>query len=158
MSKKKIIVSACLYGGGPWRYDGKKKKLNHEFLIHWAKEGRLIPICPEVAGGLDVPRSPAEIRGEGVYNNLGEDVTPYFLRGAELALKLALEEGAPIAILKEGSPSCGSREIYDGSFTGKKIPGKGITARTLELAGIKVFNENELDQLAEYLRAEEEKE
>ena len=164
---KRILISACLLqrevmeealkqlpegelplslSGWPFRYDGKSKALTDERLMAWAKEGRLIPICPEVMGGLPVPREPSEICGGRVMSRAGTDVTAEYDRGAELALSLAEKYHAGTAILKQGSPSCGSREIHDGSFTGRKIPGQGIACRRLVEAGIAVLDERELDQ------------
>ena len=106
----------------------------------------LIPVCPEVLGGLDTPRPPAELQPDGrVMNRQGEDVTEAYRRGAELALKIARENGCTIAILKARSPSCGSGEVYDGTFSGILTPGFGVTARLLREAGITVMDEEHLD-------------
>ena len=104
---------------------------------------RLVPICPEQAGGLPTPRLPSERRGEQVVNRAGENVTEAFRRGAELALERALREGCRLALLKERSPSCGSGRIYDGSFTGTVIPGDGVTAEMLKKSGLTVCSETE---------------
>ena len=121
-----------------------------------------MPFCPEVAGGLGVPRPAAEISGIGghsvldgtgrVLTRAGDDVTDAFLRGAELALRMARSRGVRLAILKEGSPSCGSASIYDGSFTGQRKSGHGVTSALLERHGIQVFSEAGLEQAADCLR------
>jgi len=141
-----ILVSQCLLGE-PCRYDGKSKPvLELEKLRDRGYD--LIPVCPEVLGGLPTPRPPAERQEDGrVVNRLGTDVTKEYRRGAELALELALREGCALAVLKAKSPSCGNCRIYDGSFTGTLKPGKGVTAELLEQSGIRVLNEAELDQL-----------
>ena len=141
----KILVSACLLGE-PCRYDGKSKP--SEAIRALAEQHTLIPICPEVMGGLRTPRSPSEIQPDGrVVNREGADVSENYLRGAEIALKMAREHGCTLAILKEKSPSCGNREVYDGSFSGKLIPGQGICARLLEANGIRVLGESEIGEL-----------
>ncbi len=145
---KKIMISACLVGENV-RFDGRNSKKNSKFIEKWKKEGRLIIICPEVTGGLPVPRPPAEIQTDKrVINIKGEDVTSAFEQGAQKALTLCKQHNIRIAILKEGSPSCGSSLIHDGSFSHTKIPGQGITTKLLEKNGIHVFSENDLDQVA----------
>ena len=171
MKKEKMLISACLLEGGPWRYDGKTKYIsdpkNKALLDELLKEGRLIQVCPEVAGGLGIPRPPAEIQGERkdqgeseprgrlVVNNQGIDVTSEYLAGAEEALRIAKEEGIQVAILKEKSPSCGKNFIYDGSFTGTLGPGEGITAEILRRAGIRIFNEKEVEKAIAFLEYED---
>ncbi len=146
------LVSLCDW---PYRYDGNSKALPDERLARWAEEGRLVPICPEVMGGLPVPRDPSEIRDGRVISRAGADVTAEYARGAELTLGLAKKLDASVTILKQGSPSCGSREIYDGTFSGRKIPGRGVAAEMLAEAGLTVFDETELDR-AEALIAKNE--
>lgn len=148
---KKILVSACLYGDGIYRYDGKEKALLDPLFLKWKAEGRLVPLCPEVAGGLTVPRLPAERRGGRVIRSDGFDVTEAYRRGASFALELAGQNEILFAILKQSSPSCGSNTIYDGSFSGKKISGRGITTELLEEHGIRVFDETELSEVAKLL-------
>ncbi|MFC4061025.1 DUF523 domain-containing protein [Planomonospora corallina] len=153
---EKILVSACLMGRKV-RYDGGAKTSGDALLARWRQEGRLVPFCPEVSGGLPVPRPPAEIEGgaggaavlEGAARVLtadGADVTGEFLAGARAALEAARAAGVRIAILKEGSPSCGSLAVYDGAFQGRLLPGRGVTTALLERHGIAVFNE---DRVAE---------
>jgi uncharacterized protein YbbK (DUF523 family) len=157
-----ILVSACLLGEQV-RYDGGDKRCNSPILLRWMQEGRVISVCPEVAGGLPVPRAPAEIRaGAGgtavlkgaaiVLDATGRDVSAQFLEGAEQSLNRARASRIRIAILKEGSPSCGTGYIYDGSFTGKKVAGAGVTAARLREAGVQVFSELKLEEADELLR------
>lgn len=140
----KILVSACLIGEAV-RYDGGSC-LQGGVLAQWQEQERLVPHCPEVAGGLPVPRPAAEIQPDGrVITIAGEDVGSAFDEGARAALNLCREHNIRIAILKEGSPSCGVHKINDGSFNRKKISGRGITSRLLEAHGVRVYSEDELD-------------
>lgn len=140
----KILVSACLLGC-PCRYDGQGKK-HPEVEALRARGHELIPVCPEVQGGLPTPRLPAERQSDGrVVNQEGADVTQAYQTGAELALKAALEQGCELAILKERSPSCGSGQIYDGTFSRRLIPGDGVTTQRLRQAGIKVLGESQAE-------------
>lgn len=160
----KVLVSACLLGQ-PVRYDGGDKKSHDAILQRWIDERRVVPICPELAGGLPVPRRPAEIqRGSGksvlagiavVLDNQGSDVTPHFVAGARAAVELSARHGILLAILKEGSPSCGSSSIYDGSFSGVKIPSQGVTAAALTAAGVRVFSEFEFVEAQAFLQQAE---
>lgn len=113
---------------------------------------RLVPVCPEILGGLPTPRTPSERQGERVVSKTGADVTAAYQKGAEEALRLARLFGCRKALLKERSPSCGRGQIYDGSFSGRLIPGAGVTARLLEQEGIAVFGESQLQQLLETLK------
>ena len=139
-----ILVSACL-AGITCRYDGKDNAVDE--IVKLVKEGRAIPLCPEVLGNLPIPRIPCEIiggdDGRRVVDREGTDRTEAFHKGAgitgEICLLLEIKE----AVLKSGSPSCGCRRIYDGTFTGRKIPGQGITAELLARRGIAVYNEEE---------------
>jgi len=143
---KMILVSECLYGGRTVRYDAADTACTDEAFLIAREEGLLIPVCPEVCGGLPVPRSAAQRFENRVITEDGSDVTAEFTKGAEEALRIAREHNIVCAILKEGSPSCGSGLIYDGTFSGRKIPGRGLTAEALINAGIPVFNENEIDE------------
>jgi uncharacterized protein YbbK (DUF523 family) len=126
-------------------------------------EGRLVAACPETAAGLPVPRSPAEIAGgDGtsvlkgetyVGDSTGVDVTALFLRGARATLEMAIAHGARLAVLKDGSPSCGSTYIHDGTFRGQRSQGHGVTTAVLRQGGIRVFNERQLEEAAAYLEA-----
>jgi uncharacterized protein YbbK (DUF523 family) len=151
---QKIFVSACLLGD-PVRYHGGDARVDHPLLRRWADEGRLVSVCPEVAGGLPTPRPAAEIRvertGRRVLTSSGRDVTAAFDRGAQAAVDACTAHAIRIAILKDLSPSCGSSRVYDGSFTGRRIEGRGITAERLAALGVKIFSESELDLAAAYL-------
>ncbi len=140
---KKILVSACLYGHCT-RYDGKNNLLLDNTFFKWKNRGLLVPVCPEELGGLSTPRKPSEIKDNRVINSDGEDVTDNFERGANAALKIAKENNVLFAIMKDGSPSCGSTQIYDGSFTGTKINGSGVCAKLLLQNGIVVLSENDM--------------
>jgi uncharacterized protein YbbK (DUF523 family) len=132
-------------------------------LERWAAEGRLVPFCPEVAGGLPVPRPAAEIvAGDGravlaaraaVRDRSGGDLTSVFVQGARAALEAARAAGARLAVLKDGSPSCGTAAIHDGTFSGRRREGPGVTAALLEENGLRVFSERELDEAEACLRA-----
>lgn len=153
---KKILVSQCLYGGEPVRYDGKSKQERDPRFMKWKEEGRLIPVCPEVFGGLPVPRTDAQRSGEKVIARDGRDVTDEYISGAKEALRLAAEYDVICAVLKEKSPSCGSHVIYDGSFSGRLIKGQGIAAEMLENAGVRVFSEEQLEQVQKLIDGGEE--
>lgn len=150
---RKILVSQCLYGGPVVRYDGREKACENRTFLKWKKQGRLIPICPEVFGGLPVPREEAQRQGDQIITRDGRDVTEEYTKGAEEALRLAAEHDVVMCILKEGSPSCGSNEIHDGTFTGTKIPGEGLTAGYLRECGFEVFSEDEIEEAAKFLAA-----
>ena len=153
---QKVLVSACLLGA-PVRYNGTDKKTNDPILQRWIDEGRVVSVCPEVLGGLRTPRPPAEIvRIDGlrrVRADTGRDVTEEFDRGAADALEQAIRHGARVAILKEGSPSCGTTYVYDGTFTGTRVEGEGVTAALLRAYGIRVFSEVELEAAHRFVAA-----
>lgn len=158
----KVLVSACLLGE-PVRYHGGDALIASSILDRWRSEGRLVSVCPEVAGGLPVPRPPAEILGgdghavlkqeASVGDGAGVDVTASFLRGAHAGLEAAVASGVRLAVLKDGSPSCATTYIHDGSFRGQRAPGQGVLTAMLLKAGIRVFSERQLDQAAAYLEA-----
>lgn len=139
-----ILVSACLLGC-PCRYDGKSKP--NDAILALIQNHALIPVCPEQIGGLATPRVPAERKNDDVFTESGVDVTEQYHRGAEEALRLAKLYGCTHAILKERSPSCGSGQIYDGSFSRTLISGDGVTAHLLKANGIVVLGESEVDKL-----------
>jgi len=139
LAKEKIIVSACLLGHKV-RYDGNDSY--KEEIDALSEKYELIPVCPEVLGGLLIPRDPAEIIGSQVLTNKGKDVTINFKVGAETVLELCKENHISKAIMKSKSPSCGTGMIYDGSFSRKLIPGNGITVELLLKNNIKVSSEN----------------
>ena len=141
-----ILVSACLLGVA-CRYDGKRKP--NEAVIALKEKYNLIPVCPEIMGGLPTPRLPSEIRGETVIMENGEDVTDKYSKGAEETLRLARLFGCGKAVLKEKSPSCGSGRIYDGTFSKTLTEGNGVTAGMLLANGIMVAGETEIDALSD---------
>ena len=156
----KVLVSACLLGERV-RYHGGDASVASSILDTWKQEGRLVAACPETAGGLPVPRPPAEVvGGDGfsvlrseayVGDGVGSDVTEAFLKGARATLEAAQAAGVRLAVLKDGSPSCATSYLYDGSFRGQRGPGQGVTAALLSQAGIRVFSERQLDEAAAYL-------
>ena len=155
----KLLVSACLLGQ-PVRYDGKSKSIANSVLEQLSNRNLIVAFCPEVAGGLPTPRPAAEITfGDGfsvldghskVETQQGEAFTEQFLKGAKLALDLCLEHCINVAILTELSPSCGSQEIYDGSFNRMKQTGVGVTTALLYRHGIKVFNQYQIADAIQY--------
>ena len=139
-----ILVSACLLGIG-CRYDGKHKA-NAE-VLKLGEKYNLIPVCPEIYGGLPTPRTPSERIGDKVMMKDGKDVTENYERGAKEALELCRIYGITTAVLKERSPSCGKGEIYDGTFSGTLTVRDGLTAELLMANGIRVLGESEINIL-----------
>ncbi len=149
-----LFVSPCLIGLAT-RWNGKAGTDASEVTARFlAQGGRIVSLCPECSGGLSVPRPPCEIRGEGggssvllgrakVVSDRGEDCTAEYLSGARDALALCLQNGVKTALLKSRSPSCGAGAIYDGTFSGNRIPGDGVTAALFRQAGIQVFGEEQ---------------
>jgi len=136
-----ILVSKCLLGV-PCRMDGQSKLVPEVRRLY--DEGKAVPVCPEVLGGLPTPREPAEIRADGrVVNRIGEDVTEAFQKGAAEALRICREAGCTSAILKSKSPSCGVGMIHNGCFDGGLVTGNGIFAALLLSEGIPVMTEEE---------------
>ncbi len=151
----KILVSACLIGQKV-RYDAKDCFQSHQLFQQWVKDGNVVAICPEMAGGLPAPRPPSEIEfrktaqdiinGQGkVLTIEGRDVSREYIKGAEKALELARKNNIHVAILKSRSPSCGSKNVYDGTHTRTLLDGMGVTAKLLSENGIEVFDETEID-------------
>ena len=140
----RILISGCLLGVC-CRYDGASKP--HPLALELAKEHELVPVCPEQLGGLETPRPPAERQGGQIIANNGVNVTEQYRRGAEEAWKLCRLLNCDAAVLKERSPSCGSGEIYDGTFTGTLIAGDGVTAELLRKNGIPVYGETQIPEL-----------
>lgn len=148
--KPPVIVSACLLGH-KCRYNGKSSYLPD--IVSSLQQYQIIPVCPEVSGGLSIPRSPLEIsNGDGydvwagsaiVLNEKGVNFTSEFQKGALSALNLCRNHRIKMAILKEKSPSCGCNRIYDGTFSTRLITGVGVTASLLKKEGIEVFSEQE---------------
>lgn len=149
-----IIVSACLCGIN-CKYDGGNNL--DERILKLLKEGKAIPVCPEQLGGQETPRAPHEIvNGDGrdvlsgnarILGPEQDDVTSEFLKGAYETLKIAEAIGASTAILKARSPSCGTGTIYNGTFSGTKRPGNGVTSELLLSKGLKVFTEENIGEL-----------
>lgn len=139
-----ILVSACLLGC-PCRYDGAAKA--DPRVLALMERHTLIPVCPEQLGGLPTPRLPSERREGGVFDRGGKDVTAQYRQGAEEVLRLARLYGCTHAVLKERSPSCGSGQIYDGSFSHVLVPGSGVAAELLAQNGITVLGESQADIL-----------
>ena len=137
---KPLLISRCLLGDA-CRYDGQSKPLTAETLQALRARYDLIPVCPEVLGGLPTPRTPSERQGSRVVMRDGTDVTAEYEKGAALACALAQQCGADCALLKARSPSCGSGEIYDGTFTGALTPGDGFTAAAVKALGLPVYTE-----------------
>lgn len=155
----RLLVSACLLGQKV-RYDGRARTLLHSSLTRWNADGRVVPFCPELAGGLAVPRLPAEVTpghdgndvlaGHAkVVDSSGADVTDTFVTGAQLAVKLARSQGCTHALLTEASPSCGSTVLYSGHHDGVRRPGFGVTTAALRAAGIAVYPPEQIDRLAQ---------
>lgn len=153
----RILVSACLLGR-PVRYNGSAKAVAHPVLDAWRAQGRLVVVCPELIAGFSVPRPPAEIAGGAsgqavlagaarVVERTGADVTDRYVEGARAVLALAREHDCRFALLIDGSPSCGSGFIHDGSFAGRRHAGAGVTAALLRQNGIEVFAETQIDAL-----------
>lgn len=133
----KIAVSACLLGEN-CKYNGGNNY--SEKLIEYIKGHEVISICPEVLGGLSTPRETAEIVNGIVSNKDGTSVDKEFRKGAEIALEIIKEQQVDLVILQSRSPSCGVNTIYDGSFSGKIIPGQGVFANILQENGIKIID------------------
>lgn len=131
------------------RYDGSGAQ-NRE-ILSFIYSCFFVPVCPEIMGGLPTPRDPAEIIGGRVKTIRGIDVTENFERGALQAVNMALPYGCMGALLKEGSPSCGAGMVYDGSFSGKMVPGEGIAAGLLRRNGIKVIGESSVEELKRWI-------
>lgn len=153
---ERILVSACLMGFAV-RYNGSDKPLISRTLARWRAEQRLVIHCPELAAGLRTPRLPAEIHGGSAEQVLdgrarilesdGHDVTQQYVLAAWLALRAAQEADCHFALLTDGSPTCGSQKIYDGSFSGQRKTGNGVAAALLRQHGIAVFAESQLGEL-----------
>jgi uncharacterized protein YbbK (DUF523 family) len=155
-----ILVSACLLGVHT-KYNGGHNE--NRVVLQLAADIALLPVCPEQLGGLPTPRPASEIQGgdgvdvlrgnSRVVDACGEDKTDAFLRGSRETWHLARVCGAGAALLKAGSPSCGCGEIHDGSFTGQKKAGVGVTAGLLAEKGLAVFTEDQIDELKVWLEA-----
>ena len=139
-----LLVSACIFGNNT-KYNGGN---NYNPLVEKLKDKyNIILCCPEVDGGLMIPRDPSEVTGNKVISNKGIDVTKEFKKGASIALELVLKYNIKKALLKDGSPSCGKKYIYDGTFTKTKVNKMGITASLLEQNGVLIYTENDIEKL-----------
>ena len=136
-----VLISACLLGVG-CRYDGQRKC--YDGIEPLMDKYNLIPVCPEIMGGLQTPRAPAERVGDKVLCNNGSDVTAQYNRGAQEALRLARLFSCGLAILKSNSPSCSCYKVYDGTFTRTLVEGMGVTAQLLSENSIRVIDETEI--------------
>lgn len=137
---EKILISPCLLGDNV-KWNGGNNY--YPFVEKLKKKFQLVPFCTEIEAGLPTPRVPAEIRNSSVINKDGKDLTSLYVKAANNAVQICKLLGIRIAILKDGSPACGSRMIYNGKFEGIKIEGLGVTARALINAGIKVYSETD---------------
>ena len=142
----RVLISACLLGVA-CRYDAQSKA--YPLIDELCRRHEVVPVCPEIMGGLPTPRTPAERQGDRVVTKSGADVTVQYLRGAEETVRLAQRLGCAVAVLKERSPSCGSGEIYDGTFGGVLHNGFGVAAERLQTAGIRVIGESQLEAFLE---------
>ena len=140
----KIMVSSCLIGMN-CKYNGGNNR--NEKLLRLLDGHTVIPVCPEVLGGLPVPRPSAEIVNGTVMNVKGENVDAAFRLGAEKALVLAEQERPDLIVLQSCSPSCGVKQIYDGTFSGRKIPGQGLFAAAAVQAGFRIIDLEDVDEL-----------
>ncbi|MGD1822785.1 MAG: DUF523 domain-containing protein [Pleomorphochaeta sp.] len=149
-----VLISRCLLGF-PCRYDGKafKKDSLFELINTYKHVHNFIATCPEVESGLEIPRVPCEIVGKKVLNRDGEDLTDYFRKGAQIACNKVKANNISFAILKSNSPSCGVRNVYDGTFNNNIVSGVGITTQELIKLGVFVVNENDLDLIDEILKS-----
>ena len=160
----KILVSSCLLGEDV-KYDGTNSSIAlnpkfsfslNELFMDILCDNEIYSFCREVAGGLGVPRVPAEIVKRDkpfiVENQNAEDVTINFLLGAKKALDLCKEENIKVALMKANSPSCGNLKIYDGTFSNNLIDSQGLTVKLLKENEIEVFNENQLQELVKYIK------
>lgn len=143
----KILVSACLLGER-CKYNGGDNRC--ERVLALSEKHELIPVCPECLGGLPTPRTPAEIVDGIVTARDGTVVDRQFREGAEAALKIARDHGTCLAVLQSRSPSCGSKQVYDGSFSGRLMPGKGVFAQRLAEEGIPAIDAEDLETITDF--------
>jgi len=142
---KKVLISSCLLGENV-KYNGGNNAITQNAFIQKLKSlNLLISICPEVEGGLSIPRTPVEIKDNKAIDKNGEDKTKEFTQGAKRMLEVALKNGIKMAIMKSKSPSCGNGQIYDGTFSKTIIHSDGISVALLKAYNIKIFNEQELE-------------
>jgi len=139
----KIAVSACLLGHD-CKYNGGNNR--SQKVLDYIEGHEVIPVCPEVAGGLPVPRVPVELKDGRAINRNDEDVTEFFRRGVELTMEKLSEQNIDLAILQPRSPSCGCKQIYDGTFSKTLIGGKGMFAQALSDAGIPLMDGDDIPE------------
>jgi len=137
----KILVSSCLLGEN-CKYNGGHNY--SEKVAEYCRGHEVISVCPECMGGLPTPRIPAEIVSGVVTNRAGENVDVQFRKGAALALEIAKREQIDVAILQSRSPSCGVKQIYDGTFSGVKIDGQGVFAELMQKNGFQLIDVEDL--------------
>lgn len=145
---EKLLISACLLGKNV-KYNGKNNKIDTSEI---AKYIEFVPICPEVMGGLPIPRVPSERKNDKVINQIGLDVTKNYELGKDIAINIAKNNHIKYALLKSKSPACGNDFIYDGTFSHTLINKSGVTAEALKKIGVIVFNENQIDDLLHFLK------
>ena len=146
MKKQRLLISACMIGAN-CKYSGGRNRLPEDVLRSLRERYSLLPVCPETAGGLGVPRTASERRGERVFSRTGTDVTAAYRAGAQVACRLCERFQCQTALFKERSPSCGCGSIYDGSFTGTLVAGNGVAAEALLARGVAVVSESEIEKL-----------
>lgn len=140
-SEAPVLVSACLTGQN-CRYNGQSAP--HPTVVEWLQQGRCIAVCPEMLGGLPCPRPPGELRNGRVFNSDGHDCTSAYHNGAVLALEIARRAGCRMAVLKARSPACGVGRVYDGTFSGRLVPGNGLFAQAALDAGLRVLSDEDV--------------
>ena len=144
--KERLLISACFLSSR-CKYNGGHNALPEETLAALRERWELVPVCPETAGGLPIPREPCERLGSRVVSRGGADVSAEYERGAQAALALARRFGCRTALLKERSPSCGAGVIYDGSFSHTTVPGDGVAAEKLRAEGLRLCGETTVGEL-----------
>ena len=143
---KKLLISSCLLGNDR-KYIVCSNRLDDAALAALRAKYDLVPVCPETAGGLPIPREPSERVGARVLSESGRDVTAEYTKGADTTEALARRFGCAAALMKAKSPSCGSGEIYDGTFSDVLVPGDGTATERLRALGIPVYSEREIEKL-----------
>ena len=139
----KIAVSACLLGHN-CKYSGGNNR--SQKVLDYIEGHEVIPVCPEVTGGMPTPRVPVELKDSKAINRDGEDVTEFFQRGVEKTMEKLDGQNIDLAILQPRSPSCGCKQIYDGTFTKTLIDGKGMFAQALADAGIPMIDGDDVPE------------
>ncbi|MBQ3079171.1 MAG: DUF523 domain-containing protein [Clostridia bacterium] len=151
IKKENVLVSACLLGVN-CRYDGKGNAIDGMDML--GEIANIVPFCPEAYGGLTTPREPSEIVNGRVLSKSGADVTAQYEKGAYECAKTAKMLSCRYALMKDRSPSCGNGIIYDGTFSGRLVPGDGVSVKMLKSEGVRVFNAEKISLLIEILKAE----